>query len=499
MRLATREQIRLIEKEASAKTSYLDLMEKAGAMSAAKIVATFPAQPTQTVVLCGRGNNGGDGLVVARHLHARGYVVIVVTVGEAKQSALNKQQFKVLPKIRVIDSASKELKQALSSATLIVDAVFGIGLNKAVDSATAKLFALVNAADAVKVSLDIPSGLDADTGVVLGEAKDASRANAIHADMTLTFGLAKPGLFNADGPAYAGKIRVIDIGLPKALTKKIANTQATFGIQQARKALPKRPNRSNKSNHGHALIIAGTPGTWGAGVLTSSAALRMGSGYVTWASHEAPLEALKELPDVMTRSTQDPQLWNKKYDAIAIGPGLGVNEKTAELLRRLIKNGAENVVVDADAITCAVNAKLFPLPESWVLTPHAGELSRIIEKDAREIEADRFAAAFEGARKVGCHILLKGYRSILADQKCAITIRAGNSALAKAGTGDVLTGMIAGLIAQGLDVVQATATAAYVHGRLADDWVRKNHDKRSLTASDLREDLPSLLGRISLE
>lgn len=497
MRLATREQIRLIEDKTSRdfQISYLDLMELAGAKSAAKIVSTFPAQPTNTVVLCGRGSNGGDGLVVARHLHDRGYAVVVIMVGHALPSELNSLQLKALPKIRVIESDSKDVKSALASASLIVDAVFGIGLNKAVDAATLKLFANVNQADAVKVSLDIPSGLDANTGIVLA----TDRNGCIRADLTLTYGLAKPGLFNADGPAYTGRVSVIDIGLPNELVKQIANTHSTFGLPHARRALPKRPNRSNKSNHGHALIFAGHSGMWGAGILSSSSAFRMGCGYVTWASHEAPLKALHLLPEVMTRAVSDSDLWKKEYDAIAIGPGLGVNEKTTDLLKTLIRNKAENVVVDADAITCAVNAKLFPLPKSWVLTPHAGELSRLIQKDVREIEADRYAAAFEGAKHSGCHILLKGYRSILATEKRAITVRAGNSALAKAGTGDVLTGMIAGLLAQGLDTVRATATAAYVHGRLADEWVRKFHDKRSLTASDLREDLPSLLGRISME
>ena len=154
------------------------------------------------------------------------------------------------------------------------------------------------------------------------------------------------------------------------------------------------------------------------------------------------------------------------------------------------------VVVDADAISTCVEYDLFPLPESWVITPHTGELSKILKMTVRDIENDRYAAALKAAEQVGCHVLLKGYRSIFAYEQRAMVINSGNSALAKAGTGDVLTGMIAGLIAQGFDTIMATATAAYIHGRMADEWVRVGNNKRSLTASDLSKHLPNLMTRL---
>jgi NAD(P)H-hydrate epimerase len=223
----------------------------------------------------------------------------------------------------------------------------------------------------------------------------------------------------------------------------------------------------------------------------------MGAGYVMWGAHEAPHAELKQIPEVLTVDVKDPALWvHPKITAAAIGPGLGVGEKTAHLIERL-KSTRWPVIVDADAITTCVQFDLFPLPAHWVLTPHAGELSRVLKISSAEIEADRFGAARAAAARTGAQVLLKGYRSVLAHADRVMVINSGNSALAKAGTGDVLTGMMAGLLAQGVDVVQGVGAAAYIHGKLADEWVRSGHDRRSLSASDLKDHLPELLSRIA--
>ncbi len=498
MRLATAEQSRLIEKSAGSayKLNNEILMESAGALSAREIQLSFYPELTRgmTAIVCGTGNNGGDGFVVARHLHALGHRDLVIfLVGNSKRSELNKLQLKRIEAqgFRVVDlkSSPKKIGQ-LKSAALIIDGIFGTGLKKSVKNEFAKAIEVMNACQVPILSLDIPSGLAADSGIV----EDLS----VKATMTLSYGLAKPGFFVADGPSHVGRLRIISIGLPHEAVRKIATSHFLFNDKLAKRYLPGRKDRSNKSDHGHLLVLAGSPGYWGAGILAATSAFRVGTGYVTWASFHAPDNALIEMPEIMTRAISDPEIWkSKKYSAIAVGPGLGVSDSTSSLIEKLIKADEKNVVLDADAITCVVKENLFPLPKTWILTPHAGELSRLLKKSARDIERNRFEAAFQAAKVTGCHVLVKGYRSVLAVDRRCMVIQAGNAALAKAGTGDVLTGMIGGLLAQGLDTVQATATAAYIHGRLADEWVHKGNDKRSLTASDLREDLPLLLGRIS--
>ena len=347
----------------------------------------------------------------------------------------------------------------------------------------------MNASAAPKVSLDVPSGLNAATGRIEGVG--------VLAQVTVTFGLAKPGFFVSEGPKHVGRLRVLPIGFPFEALRGIATTHFLFTEKLARRYLPVRPDTSNKSNHGHLLVLAGRPGYWGAGLLASSSGFRLGAGYVTWASFEPPYEMLKLIPEVLTGQADDEKLWRSTFTAVAIGPGLGDGPETAALIERLKGLGSKiPVVVDADAITACVKHGLFPLPAHWIITPHTGELARVLNVDSREIEKDRFKATFAAFEKVGCHVLHKGFRSIIAFEKRCLIIHAGNSALAKAGTGDVLTGMIGSLLAQGLETAQAAATASYLHGRLADEWLRCEKDKASLTASDLNELLPQVVFRL---
>ncbi|MEO0335091.1 MAG: NAD(P)H-hydrate dehydratase, partial [Pseudomonadota bacterium] len=308
---------------------------------------------------------------------------------------------------------------------------------------------------------------------------------------------AKPGFFVSEGPSQIGKLRVLPIGFPFECIRGVATSHFLFNERLAKRYLPSRKETSNKSDHGHLLVIAGSPEYWGAGVLASSAGFRVGSGYVTWASEQQPIEQLKSIPEVLLREYSAELLTEKSWGAVAVGSGLGVNTSTAKILRDLIDQKVKNVVVDADAISVCLEEKLFPLPESWILTPHSGELSRLLKISSHEIDRDRFAAAHQGSEVAGCHVLLKGFRTVIAFRQRAMVVNSGNSALAKAGTGDVLTGMIGGLLAQGLETLQAAATGAYIHGRLADEWVRLGHSKSSLNASDLTNHLPQLLSRMS--
>jgi ADP-dependent NAD(P)H-hydrate dehydratase / NAD(P)H-hydrate epimerase len=472
------------------------LMEAAGTLAAREIQLLFFPELGRghVAVVCGPGNNGGDGLVVARHLHSQGFrnLTIYTLAPEQQQSDLFKVQLRraELCGLRVEPLYRNMAKaEALKGATLIVDALFGVGLQRNLTGDQLQLVEMMNSAKAPKVALDIPSGLDGDRGVV--------RGGAVKSHTTLTFGLAKPGFFVGHGPQMVGRLKNLAIGFPFEALRGVATTHFLFNEKLARRYLPRRGDTDNKSQHGRLMIVAGSRDTWGAGVLASHAAYRMGVGYVYWTSFESPLSQLAAVPEVMTGQIDDEKFWQKDFSAWVVGPGLGVSENTRRLLERLRERGVERVVVDADALTTAVQHRLFPFPESWVLTPHAGELSRILGVEARAIEADRFSFARQASEVTGCHVLLKGYRSVLAFKERCLVIGSGNSALAKAGTGDVLAGMIGALLAEGLETVQATATAAYIHGRLADDWLRKGFHRSTLLASDIQEDLPGLLSRLS--
>lgn len=472
-------------------------MEAAGTLAAREIdQAFFPELARgQTAVICGPGNNGGDALVVARHLHSAGHRdLVVLTMAPAdRHSSLFKQQLARAKSqgLRIFDVLAQPQKmEVLRSVELIVDGLFGIGLSRRLEGEAAKLVDIINSAKKAVVALDCPSGLNCDTGRAEG--------SVVQATMTLTFGLAKPGFFVGDGPHHVGKLKVLPIGYPYEALRGVATSHFLFAERLARRYLPQRPDTTNKSDHGHLLVVAGQPTMWGAGVLSATSAYRMGCGYVTWVSHTSPEREILSIPEVLTDTWRGAETWSsRKASAVVIGPGLGVSQGTADILRKLKEEFSGPVVIDADAINTCVQFNLFPLPKKWVMTPHMGELSRVLKVDARELEVNRYASALRGAEVTGCHVLLKGFRSVLAYENRCMVINSGNSALAKAGTGDVLAGMIGSLLAQGMDTTQGTATAAYIHGRMADEWVRLGHDKRSLSASDIREQLPMLLTRIA--
>lgn len=491
MRLATVAQAKQIDERSDAVYGLGSevLMESAGALAAREIEMSYLPELTRgsASVICGPGNNGGDALVAARHLHSAGYrnlQVYIVAPGKSRSDMFRKQLKRAeLQGLQIVDlTESPERTVQIQSSQLIVDGLFGIGFRGSVVEPFVKVIEIMNASRAPRVSLDCPSGLNCDSG--------QADAATVRASTTVTFGLAKPGFFVCDGPAHVGKLRILPVGFPYQALRGIANTHFLFTERLARRYLPVRKDNSNKSDHGRLLVIAGAKDFWGAGVLASGSAFRMGAGYVIWASFGAPDEALREIPEVLIADVEDPKLWNSKLTAVAIGPGLPPDARTAALINKLKSFSDLPVVVDAGAIQACVDHELFPLPAHWVITPHSGELSRLLKVDSQDIERDRFRAVFAAAKATGCHVLLKGYRSLIAYRERCLVIHSGNSALAKAGTGDVLTGMIGGLLAQGLNTTQAAATAAYVHGRLADEWVRSGRDKVSLTASDLKAGIP---------
>lgn len=565
MRLATVQQAREMDQRTQREFGLSDelLMESAGALAAHECIQSYAPEvhAGRIAILCGPGNNGADGLVMTRHLISqleslahpkfkRSRVVVFVLAPFERRSPLFCRQLERLrlqgvtvislektnaiydrraknwsfdPDTAALESGDEnELLPTspirLSDFSLWIDALYGIGFHGALDAHTAEWVKAINETKTRRASLDTPSGLDCDRGTVEGVAFRAER--------TWTFGCAKVGFTLNDGPEYSGHVRVLPIGFPPQILMQTANTYHYVTRVMARRWKPRRSVSANKTSAGHTKIFAGRDGMWGAGVLSSQAAYRVGSGYVSLVSHDDPSRVINQHPEILTQVVGDESIWaDERWKAAAVGPGLGVSDATAALMGRLktrSERGLLNaVVVDADAITVAAERDLFPLPESWIFTPHAGELARILRSSrAREclspedtraiaefksnsalsqaIERDRIRYARAAAQVTGGWVLLKGFRTVVthARQNGFWVIGAGNPALAKAGTGDVLTGLIAGLLSQGLSSRRAACLGAYLHGLTADEWLETGHDILSLESGDLIRRLPDTLSRL---
>lgn len=270
------------------------------------------------------------------------------------------------------------------------------------------------------------------------------------------------------------------------------NPVYSFRKRAAAQLLPAISSSDNKAQRGRSLILAGSKAYPGAGVLAALAALRMGSGYVTLGQPEIAVSSL-ENPDFLICNLSKEKLENLKFDAILVGPGFGVNSYTASVIRWLKEHRLERVVLDADALTVCAQEQLFPLPPTWIVTPHTGELARCLGVTSEEINHNRLFFLNEARRYMGCVVLLKGHRTLVRGEVKTYRIMSGNSALAKSGTGDVLAGIITSLRTQGLPPVQAALLGAYLHGACGNLWVAQGKDELSMLASDILRLLPSVI------
>lgn len=268
-----------------------------------------------------------------------------------------------------------------------------------------------------------------------------------------------------------------------------------FTDTQAKKLLPKRFVKGHKALYGKSLVMGGSPGMMGALVLCAKAASRVGSGYVYVRSLGAPLSALKN-PDFLT--VKEKKLDFQNYDAIAYGCGVGVSSAARRLLSKLIKSSSPKVVLDADALNHLARYKNYKLPASWILTPHEAELGRLLDVSARKVREDREGSLLLAAKKYKCIVLLKGMPTLVTDGKVVCKITSGNAALSKAGTGDVLTGIICGLLAQGLSPFEAASLGAHLHGKAAALWLKEKNDVASLMASDLLDLLARVIFKLRI-
>lgn len=515
MKIVTATQMRTLDHRTitEARVPSLVLMERAGAGAANLVQHRFgPLRGKSVTIFCGKGNNGGDGLVVARllrQLHAKVTVFLLAPATDLSRDAIvmYRRWLRAGGKSSTKEfRSSEQAKPILISSDLIVDALLGTGLSATVTGAYREAIQLMNEAGRPVIAIDMPSGIHADNGTVLGQA--------VRATATITFGLPKLGLYVGPGIDHAGTIHVVDIGIPAAYTDALDTRIILVTNEQVANALPPRPTSSHKGTYGHAGILAGSVGKTGAAALAARAALRMGTGLVTVAVPSSVNDILEaKLLEAMTMplpETKARTLARSGFDrvlafmqartAIAIGPGLSTHPETVELIQSLMKHLDRPTVLDADALN-ALASRASLLTECKIppiLTPHPGEMARLeVEATSQSVNADRIGTARRFARERGVFLVLKGARTVIARPDGLLAIcPTGNPGMATAGTGDVLTGMIVGLLAQGVQSWEAACAATYLHG-VAGDLAARQLGQAGMLAGDLIAHIPYALQAIT--
>jgi len=473
------------------------LMERAGAAVARELMLAF--EPESVVIYAGKGNNGGDGFVVARELFNAGVDVRVCAIdgrdGYKGDARLNVEIAEKLG-VEIVDGV-----EPVGDADLALDAVFGTGFSGVAGGAAAEAIDQMDAAAAAVVALDIASGVDASTGEVAGPA--------VLADLTVALHAPKVGHFVSPGDRYAGHVVVVPIGIPSSCDEDVsvyALTADAVGL-----LVKPKGEADHKRSVGTVLVAGGSRGMTGAAAMAAYGALRSGAGLVHCA---LPSGVADEKPYIEVINVAVPGETHLGREALAalreqmhglkataLGPGMGRDDDTAALVRELVQSEAVPLVIDADGLW-ALGADLELLagrPAPTVLTPHEGELARLLDTSADEIGAHRLASAREAARRARATVLLKGAHTNVADPGGeAFVVPTGNPGLATPGTGDVLTGIIVGQLAKGLSATEAACLGGYVHGLAADLAVDTSVSTEGLVASDLFDYLPLAVEQLLL-
>lgn len=490
MKLATAAQMRELDRQAIEERGIpsIDLMERAAEGVAQAALNLLPDRPSKcrAAVFCGAGNNGGDGIAAARMLFLAGVKVRVFLVGKYEKltpDALEEtgRLSECGVELEPFDPDASEQTAWARKSHVLIDAVFGVGLSREIapDSVFASAIHLMNECRGKVVAADIASGVEADTGRVLG--------CAVRADRTVTFTLKKAGQAVGDGALLSGEVEVRDIGIPADLEKKLVCPVQTVEADFVKAALPPRKPDGHKGDFGKLLVVGGAVGYTGAPYLTASAAVRSGCGLVylgvpegVWAVEAAKCASampfsLPEKHDMLSyKALQKIEERLTACDVLALGPGLGRSEQVTRLVCDLLRRTEKPVVLDADGIN-ALAGHIDVLDQRrgriTILTPHDGEFARIggdLSQSGRVRAAREFAAAH------GCVLVLKGHRTVTATAAGNVLVNTtGNSGLAKGGSGDVLTGVIASLLAQGATAAQAAAAGVWLHGRAGDLSARR--------------------------
>jgi NAD(P)H-hydrate epimerase len=512
MKLVTSESMRAIDNECINNLGIpgLKLMENAGVGTARFIERELGSVGDKRItVVCGKGNNGGDGFVIARELKTRGAAVGVYLAGHRDDvggdARANLDRLGRETVVELTDGRSVgALVQAMTNSDLVVDAVFGTGFQGVPRGLSGTVIGQINLCGRRVLAVDVPSGLNATTGVAEGEC--------VRADWTCTMGLPKRGFYLHPGKEYVGRVHVVDIGVPASVLEAMGLKENVLTPEEAAGLLPDRPHDAHKGTFGKIVVIAGSVGYTGAAALTAASALRSGAGLVTLgvpASLNDILEAklteviTRPLPETAGRALSADALPAAREmlaaaDAAAVGPGVSRDPGTQELVRAIVAEIDLPCVVDADGLNAlspeAVGARTGSAP--LVLTPHPGEMSRLSGRAVGDVQSRRDEVAREVAERARATVLLKGEATVVADADGQVYINpTGNSGLASGGTGDVLTGIVAALLGRGLSGIEAGALGAYIHGAAGDD-AATDVGEVSMTAGDVLERLPGVFRRL---
>ncbi|HTT07884.1 MAG TPA: NAD(P)H-hydrate dehydratase [Gammaproteobacteria bacterium] len=451
------------------------LMERAGEAAFAVLCQLWPG--AKRILVCsGAGQNGGDGFVVARLAQTAGLQATVAVIGKPK--SIRGDALANLECLRKTKVSMTEWKpELLNDADVIVDALLGTGLDRPVSGRMAEVITAINACGKPVLAVDVPSGLNADTG--------QPRGAAIQAQATVTFVGMKAGLLTGSGPDYCGRINFADLGIPAAVYDAVPPAVTRISRSDGVHHLPRRARASHKGHFGHVLVIGGDHGYAGAVRMAAEAAGRIGSGLVSVATQPAHAPMISAArPEIMAHGVADRRALGpllKNATVIALGPGLGQSDWAQDLLGAALEQKLP-LVVDADALNLIA---LDPITRTdWVLTPHPGEAARLLRTDTAAVQADRYAAAQAVRERYGGVCVLKGCGTIVATPDGLHVCDAGNPGMASGGMGDVLTGVIAGLLAQGLSISDAARHGVCVHAEAADQAAAQGGE-RGMLATDL--------------
>ena len=491
----------------------LVLMENAGRSCTERILRILQEkvgvpEEASVAIVCGRGNNGGDGMVIARHLHNRGVYVEVFLLSEPdKLSADARTQHEIIRKMdlecRIIrdQEGVEDLRTYLEEVHLCVDAILGTGLSSNLEGIVRDVVETINLSLATVFAVDVPTGIDATTGRILGEA--------IRADYTGTFGLLKLGQVLLPGSIHCGETDIYDIGIPsKAVFDADIKTEA-LEERVVKSMLSIRPPDFHKGDAGRVYVIGGSPGLTGAPCLAGRAAMRMGAGLITVIVPKSLLPVVEaKLMEVMSAGGEDggsgcfpkaciPELLEKtsRADFVVLGPGLGAYPGAAEFMAEIVPLIRVPFLIDADGLNALAGQVriLRQATSPCIITPHTGEMSRLTGESIEAIEASRIGSARHFAEEENVTVILKGARTIIATSKGDVFINtSGNPYMASGGMGDALSGMVAALASQGLSPTDAACAGVFLHGLSADILVRR-HPMSTVSATDVIENIREAL------
>ena len=488
--------------------SYAQMMENAGYSAFKNIEEKIGFDSRKCAVFCGKGNNGGDGLVLARYATKVGAeVTIILTEGYPKteNAVINIEKIKEMNiPILSTDFNASAINEKLENIDIIIDAIYGTGYRGSLSEQDKRVFKQINNAVAAIFSLDVPSGMNGDTGEY--------DEDCIKADFTVTFDSIKPCHIIPNSSEKCGQVEVVDIGVPEEVRRGHFFRAGVITEDMFKEALPERTDNGHKGTFGHVLNIAGSVPYRGAAILSSKAAAVSGAGYVTLMSIPEVCQATAGYMPEITYMQQDKDengfiklpkfssIYDKlrKANVISIGCGMGKPKDRASFISDLISLQNKPVVLDADGLNSLMgtpeilNKSVCPV----VITPHPGEMARLLGITTEEVEKNRYQTAYTTAVKYGVTVVLKGHNTIVASPDGDVLINCtGNSGLSKAGSGDVLTGMITGFIAQGIDIKKACIAAVYMHGKTAEKC-GKRLSKHSMQPSDLFYDMSEIFNEI---